>query len=93
MTSENTNPWDAIELSDGPAKELTLRDWVFLCEGDLCKARLMVNFRSDVIETLEQANEVFPPDEGFKYLVEYLAEQHKGDPVKFMAAVLEELAT
>ncbi len=44
------NPWDDIELSDGPSRELTLADYVQLCEGDVDLARSKFYWRSDIVE-------------------------------------------
>lgn len=90
-------PWDDFELSDGPAREMTLRDYVWLCDGDLSRAMHYCYFKSDIAEpgdpppapdpTCAEATEV----EGFHYLVEYLVVKHGISTPAFTEALQKEV--
>lgn len=91
---------DYSDLSDDePTHEMDLRDYVWFCDGDLCKAWHYFDFKSDVVEikpgdppeppapTCADATEV----EGFHYVVEYLMVKLGIGTHAFAEAIQEEV--
>jgi hypothetical protein len=85
---------DLPDFSEEPTHELDLRDYVWLCEVDLCKAWHYFDFKSDIAEpgdppapTCADATEV----EGFHYVVEYLMVKLGIGTHAFAEAIQEEV--
>ena len=52
MTVEKYAFEDVELLGEGPVSELSFSEWVQLCGGDEDRARLFLNFETDVVEPL-----------------------------------------